>query len=40
MRKLVEEIRPEWLIHELAAKTGEEMVERIRMQRKVLGFEG
>ena len=40
VRKLVEEIRPEWLIHELAAKTGEEMVERIRMQRKALGFEG
>ena len=38
VRQLVEEIRPQWLVHELSAGGREEMVEKVWMQRRSLGF--
>lgn len=38
VRRLVEEIRPAWLVHELAADRAEEMKHAVRIQRCALGY--
>lgn len=38
VQRLVEEIQPEWLVHELSAKNREEMVKQVLTQRRALGY--